>query len=98
MDISNREEIIELYDLYGGLLTDKQRLYFEDYYYTDLSITEIAQNYSISRNGVFDQLKRTTKLLEEYENILKLKNKFKKIELLEIDSSLKEKVLNILKE
>lgn len=98
MDISNREEIIELYDLYGGLLTDKQRLYFEDYYYMDLSITEIAQNYSISRNGVFDQLKRTTKLLEEYENILKLKNKFKKIELLEIDSSLKEKVLNILKE
>ncbi len=98
MDISNREEIIELYDLYGGLLTDKQRLYFEDYYYMDLSITEIAQNYSISRNGVFDQLKRTTKLLEEYESILMLKNKFKKIELLEIDSSLKEKVLNILKE
>ena len=98
MDISNREEIIELYDLYGGLLTDKQRLYFEDYYYMDLSITEIAQSYSISRNGVFDQLKRTTKLLEEYESILMLKNKFKKIELLEIDSSLKEKVLNILKE
>ena len=98
MDISNREEIIELYDLYGGLLTDKQRLYFEDYYYMDLSITEIAQNYSISRNGVFDQLKRTTKLLEEYESILMLKNKFKKIELLEIDSSLKEKLLNILKE
>ena len=98
MDVSNREEIIELYDLYSGLLTDKQRSYFEDYYYMDLSITEIAENYSISRNGVFDQLKRTTKLLEEYESILKLKTKLDKIELLEMNSSDKEKVLNILKE
>ena len=98
MDVSNREEIIELYDLYSGLLTDKQRSYFEDYYYMDLSITEIAENYSISRNGVFDQLKRTTKLLEEYESILKLKTKLNKIELLEMNSSDKEKVLNILKE
>ena len=33
-----------LYDLYGELLTDKQREYFEDYYFNNLSFSEMAEN------------------------------------------------------
>ena len=50
MEINKREEIIELYDIYGLLLTDKQRMYFEEYYFMDLSLQEIADNYEISKN------------------------------------------------
>lgn len=98
MENQKREELIALYDLYGNLLTDKQRSYFEDYYFMDLSITEIAENYGISRNGVFDQLKRVNKLLEEYEEKLDLFAKYNKIESLNIDEDNKNQVLSILKE
>ena len=53
------EELVyfnELYDLYGSLLTDKQRKYFEDYYFNNLSFSEMAENYDVSRNAVFKQL------------------------------------------
>ncbi len=75
----------ELYDLYGELLTDKQRKYFEDYYFDNLSFSEMADNYGVSRNAVFKQLHIVLDKLEEYEKILKLKNK-------------KEIILNILKD
>ncbi|MDE7213906.1 MAG: DNA-binding protein, partial [Anaeroplasmataceae bacterium] len=58
MTFEKREEIISLYDAYGLLLTDKQRDYFESYYFDDLSISEIASNFEVSRNAVFDQIKR----------------------------------------
>jgi len=98
MENQKREELIALYDLYGNLLTDKQKWYFEDYYFMDLSISEIAENYGISRNGVFDQLKRVNKLLEDYEESLNLLTKYKKIESLNIDEESKNQVLSILKE
>ena len=41
MTIEQREELIELYDVYCNLLTDKQREYFEEYYFDDLSILEV---------------------------------------------------------
>ena len=50
------EEVLyfnELYDLYSGLLTDKQREYFEDYYFNNLSFSEMAENYDVSRNAIF---------------------------------------------
>lgn len=62
----------ELYDLYQALLTAKQKLYFELYYQEDLSLSEIADQFNISRNGVFDHIKRTEKALENYEEKLKL--------------------------
>lgn len=98
MENQKREEKIELYDLYGSLLTDKQRAYFENYYFFDLSITEIAQNYEISRNGVFDQLKRVNLLLDEYEEKLKLNYKIKQITDLNLSDEDKNIVINILKE
>ena len=53
------EEVLyfnELYDLYSGLLTQKQRDYFEDYYFNNLSFSEMAENYHVSRNAIFKQI------------------------------------------
>jgi len=68
-----------LYDYYGSLFTDKQREYYEDYYFNDLSLAEIAENNGISRNAVHNQLKIVIEKLEFYENNLKLYEKSKKI-------------------
>ena len=70
----------ELYDLYGCLLTDKQRIYFEDYYFNNLSFSEMAENYKVSRNAIFKQLHITTDKLKEYESKLNLLAKKKKLE------------------
>ncbi len=96
MDDLSRDEIIGLYDIYCQLLTEKQRLYFEDYYYSDLSLAEIAENYDISRNAVFDQIKRATDALYNYEKNLGLQRKFKKIEALNISDEIKKEITDIL--
>ncbi len=70
-------EIIELYDVYQDLLTDKQREYMEAYYYNNYSISEISENKSVSRNAVHDQLKRTVQKLYDYEQKLELRIKSK---------------------
>ena len=98
MEINKREEIIELYDIYGLLLTDKQRMYFEEYYFMDLSVQEIADNYEISKNGVFDQIKRTIRTLELYEEKLMIRKKIEKINSLNIADNIKEEILMIIKE
>lgn len=98
MEINKREEIIELYDIYGLLLTDKQRMYFEEYYFMDLSLQEIADNYEISKNGVFDQIKRTIHTLEIYEEKLMIRKKIEKINSLNIADNIKEEILMIIKE
>lgn len=69
----------ELYDLYGELLTEKQRQYFEDYYFNNLSFSEMAENYGVSRNAIFKQIHIVTDRLEEYEKILNLYNKRNKL-------------------
>lgn len=68
-----------LYDYYGSLLTDIQRNYYEDYYFKNLSLSEIAENYNVSRNAVHNQLKIVIEKLDFYENNLKLYEKSKKI-------------------
>jgi len=69
----------QLYDSYGMLLTDKQRDNFELYYFEDLSLAEIAQNLNISRNAVHNNIKSTVTHLNNYENILKIVEKKKKL-------------------
>ena len=92
------EELIyfnELYDLYGSLLTDKQKQYFEDYYFNNLSFSEMAENYDVSRNAIFKQIHIVVEKLKEYEEILKLLSKKKKIEELIVyvdDKELKNKL------
>ena len=88
------EEVIyynNLYDLYGDLLTDKQKKYFEDYYFNNLSFSEMAENYNVSRNAVFKQLHIVTDKLEEYES--KLKKKKKREKLLKVIDSINDKKL-----
>ena len=61
-----------LFDFYQSLLTDKQRLYMQLYYLDDLSLGEIAEQYGVSRQAVYDNVKRTEAMLEDYEKKLNL--------------------------
>jgi predicted DNA-binding protein YlxM (UPF0122 family) len=58
----------------------------------------MAENYGISRNGVFDQIKRASNTLMDYENHIHLLEKMKKIGSMDIEPKLKEEILNLLKE
>jgi len=97
--MEEREKIIELYELYKGLLTENQRLYFENYYYEDLSLNEIAYNNKVSKTLASKIINNTIKKLEHYEEILnfnykenKLKNLLNKID----DSKIKTVIEEIL--
>ncbi len=68
-----------LYDIYKDLLTDKQKEYYEAYYFDNLSLSEIADNYDVSRNAIFNQLKLIEEKLEEFEDKLKINEKQNKI-------------------
>ena len=70
-------EIIELYDVYQDLFTDKQKEYMESYYYNNYSISEISENMNVSRNAVHDLLKRSVQKLYDYEEKLELRKKLK---------------------
>ena len=65
-----------LYDFYGELLNEHQNRIYEDFVLNDLSLSEIAEEQEISRQGVFDIVKRCTKKLEGYEDRLHLIDKF----------------------
>lgn len=67
-----------LYDFYGELLNEHQRRIYEDFVFNDLSLSEIADEEGISRQGVHDLIKRCTKSLEGYEEKLHLVEKFQK--------------------
>jgi uncharacterized protein len=67
-----------LFDFYQALLTEKQRSYMDLYYLNDLSLGEIAEQYDISRQAVYDNIRRTEAMLEEYEEKLQLFGKFRK--------------------
>lgn len=67
-----------LFDFYGELLTEHQRKIYEDAVYNDLSLSEIAEEQGISRQGVHDLIKRCNKILQDYESKLHLVEKFDK--------------------
>ncbi len=64
-----------LYDLYQDLLTDRQKQFSELYFQDDLSFAEIAEEFAISRQGVYEHIKRTENLLDDYELKLGLLDK-----------------------
>ncbi len=69
-------EIGILFDFYGKLLSESQYDIVELYYIHDLSLTEIGEELGISRQAVYDTLKRAEHKLYEYEDILGLVSKF----------------------
>ncbi len=87
-----------LYDYYGELLTDKQKKYFKDYYFENLSLSEMSENYNISRNAIHKNLKETVDKLLYYEEVLKLYEKNKKIKkiIVNLDDDLKNKILELI--
>lgn len=68
-----------LYDFYGELLTDHQKSVYEDFVLNDFSLSEIAQEQGISRQGVHDLIRRCDRLLMGYEEKLRLLERFQKI-------------------
>ena len=79
---TNMDKIVEqslLYDFYGELLTEHQRHIYESAVFEDLSLSEIAQDEGISRQGVHDLLKRCNKILEDYESKLHQVEKFRAV-------------------
>ncbi len=67
-----------LYDFYGELLTEHQRSVYEDVVFNDMSLSEIAEEQGISRQGVHDLIKRCDRILSGYEEKLHLISKFEK--------------------
>ena len=65
-----------LYDFYGELLTEHQQNIYEDFVLNDLSLSEIAEEAGISRQGVHDLIKRCDRILEGYEEKLHLLERF----------------------
>lgn len=78
-EVKKVEKIVEqglLYDFYGELLTDHQKSVYEAAVLEDYSLSEIAEVYGISRQGVHDLIKRCDKILLQYEEKLNLVHKF----------------------
>lgn len=84
--MKEREYLIILYDYYGELLNEDNKTYFEDYYFDNLSLGEIAENNNISRNAVHKHIKSTELKLKFYEEKLNLYYK---------DKRLKDKLKNL---
>lgn len=85
-----------LFAIYGDLFTEKQKNYFEDYYFHNLTLSEISENYGVSRTAVHKNMKDTEEKLLFYENTLQIYTKNKKILELVKNSDLKEKIEEIL--
>ncbi|WP_122646590.1 putative DNA-binding protein [Enterococcus mediterraneensis] len=72
MEIEKTNRMNALFEFYSTLLTEKQMNYMELYYADDFSLGEIAEEYAVSRQAVYDNIKRTEKILEDYEKKLHL--------------------------
>lgn len=96
--MENQLLLCSLYDYYGCLLTDKQKMYFEDYYFDNLTLSEMSENYNISRNAIHKSLKEVEDKLMYYENKLNLYNKGKKIEIIinDLSSEIKNKIKELI--
>ena len=69
----------KLFNLYGNLLSDAQKSVLNDYFFADLSISEISENREISRAAVEDALSKGTKKLDNFESEVHFLEKIEKI-------------------
>lgn len=91
MELDEFLEVSTLLDYYRNLLSDKQKEYLINHFEEDLSLSEIAKNNGVSRQAVYDNIKRGIKQLREYEEKLGFHKKEKKLysELLELKDNFK---------
>lgn len=82
MSLEKTNRMNYLFDFYQALLTPKQRNYMSLYYLDDYSLGEIAEEFEVSRQAVYDNIKRTEAMLEQYEEKLALFQKFEQRQLL----------------
>lgn len=92
-----------LYSYYQNLLTNKQREVFESYYFDDYSLSEIAEEMKVSRNAIWDILKKVETNLDDYESKLELcKKSLETVKILdELENHVDEKgqyLIKVLKE
>ncbi len=99
MELEKTKRVNDLIDLYGILLTGNQLNILELYYMEDLTLKEISEELKISRNAVFDSLKRSLSILEEYESKLHLvkKDELKNQLLNKFDKLSKEEIKDLIK-
>ena len=81
-------EIANLLEIYSSLLSEKQREYLEDHFENDLSLSEIAKNNNVSRQAIYDNIKRGIALLYDYEDKLKF---------YQIKKNIREELMNLKK-
>jgi len=87
-----------LFDYYGELLTDKQNEYFKDYYFDNLTLSEISENNDVSRNAVHKAIKEAEEKLLFYEeklNLVKKSEKIKKI-INKLDDGIKNEIYKLI--
>ena len=99
MSLDETLRVNKLIDMYGQLLTDKQFNIAKEYYYYNNSLSEISENYSISRQAVNYTLKQVLCILEEYEQKMGLLHKYAKVhKVLENNEKIQSRVMKILEE
>lgn len=70
--MNDRDYVVILYDYYSELFNEKQRIYFEQYYFDNLSLAEISENLGVSRNAVHKSIQSIEEKLKFYEDKLRL--------------------------
>ena len=93
MDLEKMVEICLLFEQYKALLTDKQREIVSLYYEENYSLGEISENLNVSRQGVYDTLKRSEKILRDYEKKLHLVEKIQEQE--KLTKTMIDKIVDI---
>ena len=96
--MKEREYLLTLYEIYKDILTEKERSYFEYYYFEDFSMQEIADNNKVSKSYVGKFIKSIENKLINLENELKINDKNNKIReiIKELDDDLKDKIEEII--
>ena len=80
--MEQRDYYILLFDYYSVLFSNKQKAYFEDYYFNNLSLSEMSENIGVSRNAIHKSIKLIEKKLVDYEEKIGLYEKSKKLEII----------------
>ena len=75
--METRIYLSSLYDIYGELLTKKQQQYFEEYYFDNLSLSELSENYEVTRTAIHNQVKEAEEVKTIWKYIKSLWKKWK---------------------